>query len=142
MIECLVNRKYELELWRQEIKYLKSFQRKYQQWPSSFDYIHVGVPSFIETITDDTVRQQLMNQHQELLHEYKGQLLRILINIGKENSSKIQTLFKSDMNMFWTHQNSLPIEQRLSPSTIHCIVQRFNIVECKVDAIYCHYNKK
>ena len=141
MIECLINRKYELELWRKEIQYLKKFQRNHQQWPSSFDYIHVGVPpSFIETITDDNVRQQLMKQYQELLHEYKGELLRILINNSEEHSSKIKTLFKYDMNMFWTHQNSLPIEQRLSRNTIHCIAERFKIVECKVHAIYCHFH--
>ncbi|CAF4605954.1 unnamed protein product, partial [Rotaria magnacalcarata] len=40
-IQRLVSRKYELELWREEIQYLKNYQKK-NQWPSSFRYIHVG----------------------------------------------------------------------------------------------------
>ncbi|CAF4961480.1 unnamed protein product, partial [Rotaria magnacalcarata] len=52
----LVSRKYELELWREEIQYLKNYQKE-NQWPSSFRYIHVGIPPFIETITDHTIRQ-------------------------------------------------------------------------------------
>ncbi|CAF4332918.1 unnamed protein product, partial [Rotaria magnacalcarata] len=41
MIERLVSRKYELDLWKEEIQQLKNYEKQ-NQWPSSFDYINVG----------------------------------------------------------------------------------------------------
>ena len=138
MIECLVNRKYELELWREEIQHLKNYQKE-NQWPSSFCYIHVGIPSFIETITDHTIRQQLMDQHRQIHHEYKHQLLRLLITMSEEMCSKIQTAFNHEMSLFWNDQHSHPVEEKLSVRILNLIDQRFSVMIRKVHAIYSHY---
>lgn len=111
-------RSYELELWKKEIQYLKNYQKNHQ-WPSSSSSIHVSVSSFIETIQDHTIRQQL-------------------IQISEENYSIIQNLFNHHMAIFWNQKHALPIEQRLSKTLLNCIEQRFNIMNLKVDAIYCH----
>ncbi|CAF5226362.1 unnamed protein product, partial [Rotaria magnacalcarata] len=107
MIQRLVSRKYELELWREEIQYLKNYQKE-NQWPSSFRYIHVGIPPFIETITDHTIRQRLIDQHKQILQDYKRQLLQLLMTMSEEIYSKIQTAFNRDMSLFWNYQHSLP----------------------------------
>ncbi|CAF5221307.1 unnamed protein product, partial [Rotaria magnacalcarata] len=123
MIERLVSRKYELDLWKEEIQHLKNYEKQ-NQWPSSFDYINVGLPSFIETITDHVVRKQLIDQHRQILHEYKSQLLTLLIGMSEVNCSKLQNLFNSDMVLFWKHEHSLPIEERLSETILKSFDQR------------------
>ena len=138
MIERLVNRKYELELWREEIQHLKNYLQEHQ-WPSSFRYIHVGIPSFIETISDHTIQQQFIDQHRQILHDYKRQLLRLLITISEEICSKIQTAFNHDMSQFWNYQHSLPVQEQFSQMTLNLIDQRFSLMIRKVHAIYCHY---
>jgi hypothetical protein len=141
MIECLVSRKYELELWREEIQNLKNYQKE-NQWPSSFCYIQVGIPSFIETITDNTIRQQLIDQHRQILHDYKHQLLRLLITMSEEMCSKIQTTFNRDVSLFWNYQHSLPVKEQISETILNLIDQRFSMMIRKVHAIYCHYYQK
>jgi hypothetical protein len=138
MIECLVSRKYELELWREEIQHLKNYLKE-NQWPSSFRYIHVDIPSFIETITDPTIRQQLIDQHRQILHDYKHQLLRLLMTMSEEICSKIQTTFNLDMSLFWNYQHSLSMQEKISEPILNLIDQRFSLMIRKVHAIYCYY---
>ncbi|CAF4889574.1 unnamed protein product, partial [Rotaria magnacalcarata] len=76
--------------------------------PSSFRYIHVGIPPFIETITDHTIRQRLIDQHKQILQDYKRRLLQLLMTMSEEIYSKIQTAFNRDMSLFWNYQHSLP----------------------------------
>ncbi|CAF3392825.1 unnamed protein product, partial [Rotaria socialis] len=122
MIEQMVNRKYELELWREEIQHLKNYQKE-NQWPSSFRYIHVGIPSFIETITDHIIQQQFIDQHKQILQDYKHQLLRLLITMSEEIYSKIQTTFNRDISLFWNYQHSLPVKEQFSETILNLIDQ-------------------
>ncbi|CAF4999408.1 unnamed protein product [Rotaria socialis] len=141
MIERLVQRKYELQLWKEEIQQLYNYQKE-NRWPSSFRYLHVDIPSFIQTMTEHRIRQQLMDQHCEILHDYKHRLLQLLIVMSEDICSNLENLFNSDMALFWKHQHSLPANEQLSVATLNLIDHRFCMMILKVHAIYCYYYEK
>ncbi|CAF3189478.1 unnamed protein product [Rotaria socialis] len=141
MIERLVQRKYELQLWKEEIQQLYNYQKE-NRWPSSFRYLHVDIPSFIQTMTEHRIRQQLMDQHCEILHDYKHRLLQLLIVMSEDICSNLENLFNSDMALFWKHQHSLPANEQLSVATLNLIDHRFCMMILKDSYFILDYMEK
>ncbi|CAF5049449.1 unnamed protein product, partial [Rotaria socialis] len=82
---------------------------------------------------------QFIDQHKQILQDYKRQLLRLLITMSDEIYSKIQTTFNRDMALFWNYQHSLPLKEQFSETILNLIDQRFSLMIRKVHAIYCYY---
>ena len=122
--EQLFELKYEFERSRQELKLLEQNEKR-KQLPKFLSKIDMTLPIYIETIQDQQYRQQMIDQHENIIQQYKNKLNHLWIHI-----------YQTFINEKQPYLNDLL--QKLDPSISSLVEQRFKIIEFKIGTIYHH----
>ncbi|CAF4677124.1 unnamed protein product, partial [Rotaria sp. Silwood2] len=109
-IENLCSHKYDSEKSQQEVKLFQKYLEE-KKLPTLFNSINIPLPSFIQTLDDPSVRQDLIHRHQQIIHRYKNDMITIYRNISEVYMCDAQKIFDDSMAKLWREQHSLPIDQ-------------------------------
>jgi len=108
--------------------------------PKLFDSVYIPLPSSIHSLTDRNLREQLQARHQDIMKQYKNEMMKIYIETVEVKLRESQKLFDDEMAKFWKEQNSLPINQRLNQTMINLMDRHLTLIISKLECIY-NYKK-
>lgn len=89
-------------------------------------------------IQDETQAQQYIDQHQQILKNYKQEMILLFLNMSKVYMSEIQALFNKEMYQFWQNQRLLPVHERFTPVVLNLIEERLANRAEKAKYVYQH----
>ena len=103
LIEKLYNQKYEEGKSRQELSVLKHYL-KLKRFPLSIATIQIQAPIFIRTIQDTNIRQDLFERHQQIIHNFKNDMMHLLLQMHEKYLVDKQKQFDISMDQFRQEQ--------------------------------------
>lgn len=130
---CL--RKYEYEKSRQEINLFQQYLTE-ENFDNEFFSLKISPPSFIETIDDQSLRQSLVIRHENIVRDYKKEIILLFYAIAKAYKLEQENLFNSEIATFWQLQRSSPREKQLHSIVINLMEQRFTNISDKLQTMY------
>ena len=100
----------ELQLTRAKFELIEHRQRVIcNKPPVAYDSLHVSLPSSVQTLTDELLRQQLLQRYENLLQQTKTDLMAVCIAGGKAQIYQYETVFQQETEtMFQNDHKHVP----------------------------------
>ena len=135
MFEKLVQGKMEKETAKMEVALLKQ-RVVHQQLPTTFDSLRISMPISLQTLEDEHLRQNLIDQYEKLIQRTKSEMMIFYVKAEEAQMNEKNKKFDTDLAQMKHDRSHGSPDKKLTDTMLEILKRRFQNINERLIKIY------
>ncbi|CAF4772188.1 unnamed protein product [Rotaria sp. Silwood1] len=131
----LTQAKYDKETAKLDLAIMKQ-RIVYNHLPKSFESLRIPAPISLETVTDRTIRQNLLDRCEKILQRAKSDMMMVYTTTAEAKLDQLDKKFDSEMTRMKQNQRSRVSHQILTETMLEILERRFKYINEHLMRLY------